>query len=271
MTPCRSTDEPLGGTAPLAQTWWLVEDPGPWGSRAPGTSRLDGVRELTSDDERRVLLVRPTQRRASIDQGIVVWIVPGAGGRPVRHVADDPQDLPRWPLTGHPGHVAEALDRDVPRLLICTNSARDACCGVVGRELVRALGPQDGVWESSHLGGHRFAPTGLQIEQGMVYGRLTADAAVAALTNPEPGAALVDYMRGRPSLTAQEQVAQIAVMRQTGQVGTSFRSVGAEVAVILPDGNTVTVMLQTVDLPDRPASCGAEPTPARVLEVVDLF
>ncbi len=270
MISCRLTDEPLAGTAPLARTWWLVEDPGPWGAGAPRTSRLEGVRDLTSYDARRVVLVRPTRPRATSGQGIVGWVVPGSGGRPVRHVAKDPQDLPHWPLTGDPRCIAETPSADIPRLLVCTNSARDACCGVVGRDLLRSLGPQRGLWESSHLGGHRFAPTALQAAQGMAYGRLTADVAAAALASPEPGMALVDYLRGSPSLTAQQQVAQIAVLRHTGQVGVAFVTTDRGVDVGLADGETLTVELRTIDLPERPASCGAEPTPARALEVVDL-
>ena len=87
MTACSSTDEPLVGTAPRADWWWLVEAPGAWGARPPSTCAVDGLRDLTSDAQRRVLLVR---RTTTLPGGpLRVWIVPGAGGRPRGFVVGD--------------------------------------------------------------------------------------------------------------------------------------------------------------------------------------
>lgn len=262
MTACRFTSEPLAGTAPQAATWWLVEDPGPWGDRAPATSRLPGIRDLVSNAQRRVLLVRPTTRRASTDAGIVVWIASGDGGQPVRYVADDPRDLPHWPVTGDPGVLRTSDETDAPRLLVCTNSARDACCGVVGRELLRTIGPRPGLWESSHLGGHRFAPTALAVQQGMTYGRLDHLAATRILASSSLDPELAPYMRGCPGLTAVEQVAQIAVLEAFGQAGTVTNVEGSTARVATTDGTVRTVVLAEVAVAARPASCGADPTTA---------
>ena len=60
-------------------------------------------------------------------------------------------------------HEVEAGARDI---LVCTHGARDACCGKFGygfyvemRGLAAVRGDGVRVWRTSHLGGHRFAPT----------------------------------------------------------------------------------------------------------------
>ncbi|HEU5385864.1 MAG TPA: sucrase ferredoxin [Streptosporangiaceae bacterium] len=47
--------------------------------------------------------------------------------------------------------------------LVCTNGKRDRCCAVRGRPVAAAIADATGwdTWESSHLGGHRFAATAL--------------------------------------------------------------------------------------------------------------
>ena len=82
-----------------------------------------------------------------------------------------------------------------PMLLVCTHGRRDRCCAVDGRALARAVAAtgESDVWESTHLGGHRFAPTALVLPTGYLYGRLDVAGAVAAhkaaaVGEVEPGA-----------------------------------------------------------------------------------
>ena len=67
-----------------------------------------------------------------------------------------------------------------PVLLVCTNGRRDVCCAVRGRPvaLEAARRRPGAVWESSHTGGHRFAPTGVLLPHGVTLARL--DAALCA-------------------------------------------------------------------------------------------
>ena len=61
-----------------------------------------------------------------------------------------------------------------PMVLVCTHGIRDACCAVRGRPIVNTLARAfpDQVWESTHLGGHRFAGTLLSLPDGACFGRL---------------------------------------------------------------------------------------------------
>jgi len=70
-----------------------------------------------------------------------------------------------------------------PVLMICTNSRRDVCCSVRGRPVaIESASQRPGqVWECSHTGGHRLAPTGVLLPHGQTFGRLSSRSAVAAV------------------------------------------------------------------------------------------
>lgn len=81
-------------------------------------------------------------------------------------LSDDPR-----PASAMPGVEPQAFaGRD---LLICTHGTIDACCALFGypsyrrlRASARASGDEVRVWRSSHFGGHRFAPTVLELPSG---------------------------------------------------------------------------------------------------------
>ena len=63
-----------------------------------------------------------------------------------------------------------------PQYFVCTNGQRDLCCARFGlptfKKLSEAVGER--VWQTTHLGGHRFAPNVLALPQGVLYGRVDA-------------------------------------------------------------------------------------------------
>jgi hypothetical protein len=73
---------------------------------------------------------------------------------------------------------SEPIDRrDV---LICSHGARDRCCGSAGTRLhmdvlAKGLEGHARVRRTSHLGGHRFAPTALLLPEGTSWAFLTYD------------------------------------------------------------------------------------------------
>jgi hypothetical protein len=91
--------------------------------------------------------------------------------------------------------------------LVCTHGRRDRCCAVLGRPLLDVVA--DGR-ESSHIGGHRFAPSVLLLPSGIVLGRTTAEVwpRVIAL-----GPDTLPYYRGRTGLAAPAQVADAEARR----------------------------------------------------------
>ena len=289
----RALDEPLGGTAPFARTWVAVEQPGPWGRQALTGSHLDPA-------------VGRALERWAVGTGVKVLLI----RRPGRH-PDVHQPEPHTVLIAHcaPGSAwlqrlwladpasllsldAAALDRGIrPGVgvcddgivaLVCTNGRRDRCCAVHGRSLASALaGHRAGrVWECSHLGGHRFAPTAALLPSGVVYGQLDHERATRAWLAATEGRLIADGLRGRSWLPPIAQVADDAVRRATGidalaALALSEASVAApglwRVGASHLDGRQWTVTVEaSQSTPPRPESCGKAAVTPRLWRVADL-
>ncbi|WP_045233755.1 sucrase ferredoxin, partial [Deinococcus pimensis] len=65
-------------------------------------------------------------------------------------------------------------------LHVCTHGRVDAACGKLGYPLFSELRdrlPEADVWRNGHFGGHRFAPTLVELPAGRAWGHLTPDVA----------------------------------------------------------------------------------------------
>jgi hypothetical protein len=79
---------------------------------------------------------------------------------------------------------------DTRDVLVCTHGSQDICCARYGNPFYReALAtvsqlnmPQVRVWQVSHIGGHRFAPTAIDFPDGRYYGRLDGESFASILT-----------------------------------------------------------------------------------------
>jgi len=83
-----------------------------------------------------------------------------------------------------------------PLFLICTNGKRDACCARIGLAAYQAAAEFPGVWQTTHLGGHRFAATAVALPTGTVYGRLRPEMVPMVLKDQRAGQIHLDYYRG---------------------------------------------------------------------------
>lgn len=107
-------------------------------------------------------------------------------------------------LAGIAHHDWGIEDRQTPRLALCTQGTRDRCCAKWGFPVYRAaqalyeagrlaLAPI----ECSHLGGDRFAATGILFPSGSMYGHLDkVDLATLAALDAQGGILHANY-RGR--------------------------------------------------------------------------
>lgn len=206
----RERGDPLLATAPPARRLLLVEVPGPWGSAGLTASRLpvEVTRPLAAAADTagvRVQLVRrPGRHAVSRDPS-----PPAEGHRWA--LADAGLGVVRWGRWHAPADlltidVAEALDPLVhaatgpQRLaLVCTHAKRDVCCAVRGRPVAAAVqaAVDREVWETSHLGGDRFAANLLLLPEGEVFGGLDVDSAVEVARRLDAGRLTLDAYRGR--------------------------------------------------------------------------
>jgi hypothetical protein len=174
-------------------------------------------------------------------------------------------------------------------LFVCTHGARDACCGKFGFPLYRELcrlaeragaGGAVRIWRSSHLGGHRFAPTLLDLPSGRMFGRVSlADAAAIHDGGDALARRLESIYRGRCVLPEPVQIVERDLWIEAGapfehavltwsmeasgelwQVDLAARSIGAE------PGDTnrtwqarANVARASADQVTTPSSCGRDP------------
>ncbi|MYZ17094.1 sucrase ferredoxin, partial [Streptomyces sp. SID337] len=189
-TASRDLSEPLAGTAATARTWLLLEQPGPWGSKALTSSHLDpelgrALEKAAEGTGVRIALIRRPGRHADCHATARHQVYAGhtVPGRTWLRgaVLDDPRQLLDLDFAalgaGDHGGFGTPHTGD-PLVLVCTNGKRDRCCALLGRPLAAALTDSgtEGAWEITHLGGHRFSPTLLVLPYGYAYGRMETPA-----------------------------------------------------------------------------------------------
>lgn len=265
-TPCSlgALAEPLAGTAPHARGWLVLEHAGPYSRIATDVlgDIAEPLRRSCKDAGVTVLLARRERaagRHAFLarDGRLLEW----AEADPVAFLHVD------WNSGDIDGLPPGATVSEQPVMFVCTNGKRDACCAQFGRPVADALMREDPrVWECSHIGGHRMAPTAVLLPLGAVHGRLTIDSARTALAMLRDGRCSVETLRGLSHLAPDEQVADIAVRRAAGvteAIHLDVRCAGddaqRECLVTHPDGRSWRVSLSRHSGTDRPESCGKEP------------
>lgn len=288
-----SADEQSVGTAAEASCWVVLEQNGPWGARAATQSRLDpqfGARmdaAVAAVGGRFALMREPGAHPDRRDDARRLLVAGGPTDAPwlLQGTVDTPERLLDLPLAHlsdpSPAEVLVALPElrraDHGVLLVCTNGKRDRCCAVRGRTVAEeAYRSWPGrVFETTHLGGHRFAPTAVLLPSGHSYGRLDPSTAVAALAAADAGSVPTGltgpaHYRGRSGLQRPQQVAEHAYRAAS----SDWSLPGPAVAPAMPVGDDhwtvrvgsgsheVTVdVTRTLTDRLRPESCGKPPVP----------
>lgn len=222
---CRWRDEPLVATASRVERYLLVEHEGPWGPESVPTSRMElpvarRLAELAAAGGARLLLVRRHGGGSAEERGRWVFAVdarPGSESVRARHVPDDDALLALDPWRDPAGWDAW----DDPLYLVCTHGRHDRCCAVRGRPVAHALEPaRPGlVWESSHIGGDRFAANLLVLPEGLYLGQVEPEGVVELVDRLEAGELPLAHLRGRSSHSLPAQAAGHFARRDTGRLG----------------------------------------------------
>ncbi|ANY08078.1 sucrase ferredoxin [Pseudonocardia sp. HH130630-07] len=268
--------EPLAGTAPAVRRLVAVEHVGAWPRTVAAHTDPD-VAALSSRlraDGVVLLLIRRTGRAGRDCDGVrtvyVADLEPGAS-RVVSRTVRSTDDLAGI-TSGIDGGSDPGTPVTDPVMLVCAHGRRDVCCAVRGRALAADLAAEGAdVWECTHLGGHRFAPTALVLPTGYAYGRLDTGSGLAALKAAAGGVVDPWSCRGHAGLEPAQQVAELAVREHTGITDAGALRIGPRTApgpvtVSCSDGRAWTVDVRPDGgLPPRPPSCGAVLEPASVL------
>ncbi|WP_326884634.1 sucrase ferredoxin [Actinocrinis sp.] len=230
---CRALSEPLAGTAPAAaRGWLLVEHPGPWpafGLPADLPVAVTHFAERALQYGVRTQLIRRPDRSERRPKRLRVLI---AGGVPQARWIEERADTCDE-RADTLGAALEALDPTrfvdgpsprfgtpaAPTLLVCTHGRREVCCAAYGRPVARALAERfgDAVWETTHVGGDRFAASLVALPSGAYFGRLDPASALRVAEAALEGRIEPDRFRGTAGLSPSAQAAECFLRRALGQ------------------------------------------------------
>ncbi len=262
----RASGESLAGTATTVERWLLLEVPGTWprdvGSEGalPGPAEVAARAWLERAPRSRLLFLRRPGRR---------------GGRPAVYVveADGSSAEPRRLDVASLDELADvdlACDGDPvdgALVLVCAHGSRDSCCALLGTPVFGALSGVGGAetWLSSHQGGHRFAANVLILPAAIQLGRVEAGEAARVVGDALAGRIDLERYRGRSFHEPVAQAAEIAIRKRERLAGVDDLALvaveGARVRFRTGDGREHEAVVDEVDGPIVPASCGADPEP----------
>ncbi|MHA3701600.1 sucrase ferredoxin [Jatrophihabitans sp. YIM 134969] len=285
--------DPMLGTAPPSSRLLLVEQPGPWGPRGLADSRADPdvavrIDRLAAAAGLRLQTIRRPGRH--VDRGERGHVVALADARigvtatswwRVADLADLAEQLAADTRAGEFRPPTNAVVDADPLYLVCTHGRHDACCALRGRPLALELDQvrPGRVWETSHVGGDRFAANLLVLPTGEVYGRVLPFAAPDLVRRIEAGEVVPGLMRGRLGLAPIAQAALViahdrlaVTARDALQVGTVDRIADdfANVTVLSPAGTVVVGVAIETSSPHRLTCRGPAEATARVYRGVSV-
>jgi hypothetical protein len=219
--------EELRATASRIEHWLLVEYAGYWPYDPldavvfAGRLRTHLAEQLAELRNSRLFLVRrPTFRRDGRVR-VVYGRTPERGARFSTLDLDAHADLLEVDFTAF-GAEGPGEPLEHPLVLVCTHGKRDACCARLGRELCTELhrrAEAGWVWQSSHVGGDRFAGNAVCLPEGLYFGRLDGDGVGAMLSEYEAGRIALGGYRGRSCYPFPVQAAERRVREETGLTG----------------------------------------------------
>jgi hypothetical protein len=265
----------MAGTAAHDRRFLLIEHPGPWGRKALAESRWipEDVRVSLAAraDEAgvRVQLIRRPGATAR-GEGFRVMLADTAPGTRwlATRVLTDPAELLAVDLGDLDGGPPVGFEREEGQvLLVCTNGRRDVCCAERGRPIAAALAaayPAE-TWETTHLGGHRFAGAMLALPTGLSYGRVGPESAIEIAGAASSGRLVVQHLRGRTAYVGAVQAAEVELLDRLGLTGIdALELVGAEAdgaattVTFRHEGGEASVRVTAIDEPPMRQSCADE-------------
>ncbi len=223
-----ATDEPLFGTASTINNWLLVEHVGPWGENALRHARLPaGLGDVLQQRERelklRVLLIRRYAR--GTDEQRSCFAIHTGPDRPwmERTNLADIRDVAKLDLEGLGRGVSVGLTpMEDPLFAVCTHGRRDPCCAERGRPLAAALSHSfpEQTWESTHVGGDRFAGNMIAFPHGFYFGRVDPAQGVEIASRYLDGTIDLEHLRGRSCRPTDVQAAEHHLRARHALIGT---------------------------------------------------
>jgi hypothetical protein len=222
----KCAQEDIIGTASNYQTYVLIECCVPWESEAFHSKQIpqnlkDLVEEVEHSKQKvRFLLINSDQTKCANQRKVLIYDNKHQelfGGYEKHEFnvdsIDQVAEIVKIYLAGEVPDC-ETENKSSRDILICTHGSHDMCCARYGNPfyaeavaLVPELELDDvRVWKSSHFGGHRMAPTAIDLTDGRYYGNLDRTSFKSILTRTGDIECLNKLYRGSGVLSSPIQV-----------------------------------------------------------------
>jgi hypothetical protein len=246
-------DDPAG-SAGAFDSFLAIEGPPPW-KRAVIESAcypegldeiIEGPQETGVIDKFTGLVPDPEYSREGHAR-VLYWRRPHPGPfaayEKLEYLVPDDEVIPFAEALREPDGLSrfEAYRQDAPGVrdvLVCTHGARDVCCGKFGYPIYNVLRSRHAapgslrIWRTSHVGGHRFAPTIVELPEGRYWGHLEIGAVEDLVERRRSPSRLGRFYRGWAGLKSNlEQIAEREIFTREGWEWTGYRKEGRVLAV----------------------------------------
>ncbi len=227
----RRASEKTFGTASIGEVWMLIEYPLAWEEKAFEQSFLSSRIKahfshlLKSIPRARLLFIKQGRSNGT---GIKFFIARTRERDPfiVKFQLDNYEQLTDVDVAAvmNAGDTVAASGGELisaPLYLVCTHGKRDKCCAKFGYPLYKSLSEAHGesVWQSSHVGGDRFAANLVVFPHGLFYAHATEESAPAIIKEHAAGRLSLDNYRGRACYANQTQAAEYFIRTESGLTG----------------------------------------------------
>jgi hypothetical protein len=229
----RHAAEKSYGTASIGALWLLIEYPHAWGPHALRDSTLSPAvkahlnRLLKTIPRSRLLFIKQEPGRK---ERLKFFVVRSRERDPfiVKFELDRHERLLEIDVAAAAAGKVSAggvVITDQSLFLVCTHGRRDKCCARFGyavykaaRDFVREDACAD-VWQSSHVGGDRFAANLICFPHGLFYAHVTEEGGRFIMDEYGRRRVVLSEYRGRACYSFPVQAAEFFVRRETGLLG----------------------------------------------------
>lgn len=242
----RQSGNSLSGTGLTYENYLVVECPPPWNSYDLETPRIpDNLRAIGDEiygnrpvKNRILLIYNPLYHQENTLRVLTFQKPPGftQGYIGQEFLVSDINEVASLAETCFktPPEAGDTNALKTRDILICTHGQNDQCCARYGNPLYRqALKIIEDysltdirVWQTSHIGGHRFAPTAIAFPNGRYYGQITSPALQALLMQSGSIHDLNQAYRGWGILPKPVQLLEKELLTEWGFPGLKFSMTG---------------------------------------------
>lgn len=219
--------EQLFGTAPRVDHWFLLEYRGNWNKEALLNSSLS---KEVKDCVGKLLNSFPNSRLQFIKKdvnnsdNISFYYAKSTEFEPklYKFSLNSYEDIINLDIKNliETGEIRDS-ESDEKLVLICTHGAYDSCCGKFGVPVYNQIKNNNGisVWNTTHVGAHRFSANIVALPEGIYYGRVDPVNVNNLIESHLKGEIYLQCFRGRSCYSQTSQVSDYFLRDKIGKLG----------------------------------------------------